>query len=209
MRHQNGVYSLTTKVLEIGTAGIAAQGLWDLARPHMMALVARTNESSSMAQLDGGDIVYTARVPVPKIIALAVSIGTRFPAPATSMGRVLLADLEPDVLDKVLDTPSRSGIVPRVVLTRTELDDSPAVSGSEDGRCPMSCCPTACGRWRPRSGTPTARTVVALNVTVHAAETSIETLTEEYLPLLLDTAAAVSDEWSHLALLPTATVDQK
>jgi IclR family pca regulon transcriptional regulator len=50
--------------------------------------------------------------------------------------------------------------------------------------------------------------VVALNVTVHAAETSIETLTEEYLPLLLDTAAAVSDEWSHLALLPTATVDQ-
>ena len=47
-----------------------------------------------MSQLDGSDIVYTARVPVPKIIAISVQIGTRFPAAATSMGRVLLADLD-------------------------------------------------------------------------------------------------------------------
>ena len=40
------------------------------------------------------------------------------------MGRVLLADLEPDLLDKALATPSRSGIVPRVVLSRPQLDDS-------------------------------------------------------------------------------------
>ncbi len=209
VRHQNGVYSLTTKVLEIGTAGIAAQGLWDLARPHMMALVARTNESSSMAQLDGGDIVYTARVPVPKIIALAVSIGTRFPAPATSMGRVLLADLEPDVLDKVLDTPSRSGIVPRVVLTRTELDDSLARIRERGWALSDELLSHGVRSVAAPVRDADGRTVVALNVTVHAAETSIETLTEEYLPLLLDTAAAVSDEWSHLALLPTATVDQK
>ena len=42
VRSSDGVYSLTTKVLEIGTAGIAAQGLWDIARPHMVALVAQT-----------------------------------------------------------------------------------------------------------------------------------------------------------------------
>ena len=118
VRSVGGSFSLTTRVLRLGTAGIAAQGIWDVARPHLVTLVGHTGESSSMSQLDGSDIVYTARVPVPKIIALAVSIGTLFPAVATSMGRVLLADLEPDELEEVLATPSRSGVIPRVTLSR-------------------------------------------------------------------------------------------
>ena len=93
VRSNDGLYTLTTKVLELGTGYIAALGIWELARPHLEALVAQTGESSSMSQLDGSDIVYVARVPVPKIIALSVHIGTRFPAAATSMGHVLLADL--------------------------------------------------------------------------------------------------------------------
>ena len=92
VRSLDGSYSLTTKVLRLGTVGIAAQGIWEVARPHLVALVSRTGESSSMSQLDGSDIVYTARVPVPKIIALSVSIGTLSPAVAT-MGKVLLSDL--------------------------------------------------------------------------------------------------------------------
>ena len=79
VRSVGGAYSLTAKVLEIGTAAIAAQGLWDVARPHLTALVSRTHESSSMSQLDGSDIVYMARVPVAKIIALSVSIARGFP----------------------------------------------------------------------------------------------------------------------------------
>ena len=71
-------------------AYVGSLGLWDVARPHLEDLVARTGESSSMAQLDGSDIVYVARVTVPKIIALRVEIGTRFPAPQTSQGKVLL-----------------------------------------------------------------------------------------------------------------------
>jgi tetratricopeptide (TPR) repeat protein len=68
----------------------------------MLALVGKTGESSSMSQLDGSDIVYMARVPVAKIIAISVQIGTRFPAPATSMGHVLLADLTAAQLDAAL-----------------------------------------------------------------------------------------------------------
>ena len=76
VRSTRGTYTLTSKVLELGTTYIAALGIWELARPHMQALVAQTGESSSMSQLDGSDIVYVARVPVPKIIALSVHIGT-------------------------------------------------------------------------------------------------------------------------------------
>ena len=78
-----------------------------------------------MSQLDGSDIVYVARVSVPKIIAIAVHIGTRFPAVATSMGQVLLADLSHAQLEEVLRLPSRSEIIPRVSPSRRELDARP------------------------------------------------------------------------------------
>lgn len=72
-------YSLTPRVLELGVAYVQSMGLWDVARPHLERLVERTGESCSIAQLDGSDIVYVARVSVPKIVSLAVHVGTRFP----------------------------------------------------------------------------------------------------------------------------------
>src|SRR3954468_5545141 len=93
VRSSEGLFQLTPRVLSLGMAYIGALGLWDIARPHLEQLVGRTGESSSMAQLDGSDIVYVARVAVPKLIALRVEIGTRFPAVQTSQGKVLLAAL--------------------------------------------------------------------------------------------------------------------
>ena len=87
-------YTLTPRVLELGAAYVGSLGLWDVARPHLQELSAKTNESCSIAQLDGSDIVYVARVAVPKIVGLSVQIGTRFPALQTSLGKVLLAELD-------------------------------------------------------------------------------------------------------------------
>ncbi|WP_075660805.1 IclR family transcriptional regulator domain-containing protein, partial [Streptomyces acidiscabies] len=117
-------YSLTPRVLDLGMAYVGSLGLWDVARPHMERLVARTNESCSVAQLDGGDIVYVARVAVPKIVTLSVRIGTRFPALQTSLGKVLLAALEPERLDKALAEPTRSGLTP---LWRPDAGERDAV----------------------------------------------------------------------------------
>jgi IclR family pca regulon transcriptional regulator len=204
VRSEEGAFTLTTQVLELGTAGIQAQGIWEIARPHLTALVRRTNESSSMAQLDGGDIVYTARVPVPKIIALRVSIGTRFPAVATSMGQVLLADLDEDDLATALSTPSLSGVIPRVTPARAELDERLATVRARgwaisDEQLAIGIRSVA-APVRDHEG----QTRAAANVTVHAAETSIEHLVGEYLPLLLETAEAISRDWSNLGLLPLA-----
>src|SRR6476620_11321084 len=116
-----GAAALTPKVLNLGIAYVASLGLWDIARPHLQALVARTGESSSMAQLDGSDIVYVARVSVPKLIALRVDIGTRFPAAQTSQGKVLLAALSPDELETTLAQPSRAGLPPYTGRTADQL----------------------------------------------------------------------------------------
>lgn len=202
VRSVDGVYSLTTRVLRLGTAGIAAQGLWDVARPHLQALVRRTGESSSMSQLDGSDIVYIARVPVPKIIAFSVSIGTLFPAVATSMGRVLLSDLDDAELDEVLDTESRSGIIPRVVPDRPALVADLAVIRERGWALSDEQLSIGVRSVATAVRDPAGRTAAAMNVTVHAAETSIEQLTEQHLPHLLDAANRVTSEWADFDRLP-------
>src|SRR4051794_29624109 len=121
VRSDNGSFGLTPKVLELGIAYAASLGLWGIARPHLEALVRQTGESSSMAQLDGPDIVYVARVSVPKIIALRVDIGTRFPAQRTSQGKVLLAALPVDEVPRVLAEPSRAGLPPAPARRPSDL----------------------------------------------------------------------------------------
>jgi IclR family transcriptional regulator, pca regulon regulatory protein len=189
-------FALTPKVLDLGTAYVGSLGLWDVARPRLEALVARTGESSSMAQLDGSDIVYVARVAVPKIITLRVEIGTRFPAVQTSQGKVLLAALSADQLEAALAVPSRSGLPPYTGVSpgqlREELSqvrargwalaDEELAPGVRSVAVPV----------RDRDGVVRA----AMNVTVHAAETSIETLLHDHLPLLLRTAGEVSADWA-------------
>ncbi|CAL9669807.1 IclR family transcriptional regulator domain-containing protein [Streptomyces sp. enrichment culture] len=197
-----GGFTLTARVLDLGLAHVQSLGLWGVARPHMERLVSRTHESTSVAQLDGSDIVYVARVAVPKIIALAVSIGTRFPAPQTSLGKVLLAGLEPAELDKALAEPSRSGAEPRHRWDRAGLDetlrqvrargwaltDQELAAGIRSVAAPV------------RDGE--GRVIAAMNVTVHAAETPVETLRDEYLPLLLHAAGEVSADFARYGALP-------
>ncbi len=208
VRSDDGVYSLTTRVLRLGTAGIAAQGLWDVARPHLAALVRHTNESSSMSQLDGSDIVYTARVPVAKIIALSVNIGTLFPAVATSMGHVLLSEHDTAELDDVLATPSRSGIIPRVVPSRAALDTSFATVRERGWALSDEALSVGIRSIPAPVRDTNGRIAAAANVTVHAAETSIEKLTDEYLPYLLETTTAITSAWADRALLPVASADE-
>ena len=195
-------FVLTPRVLELGMTYINYLDMWDVARPHMEKLVGQTNESTSMAQLDGSDIVYVARVAVPKIVTLSVSIGTRFPAVATSMGKVLLAALDADELDAMLAEPSRSGITPRWRPSRSELH--PVLREVRAKGWALADQDLAPGIRSIATGVRDGdgRVVAAVNVTVHAAETSVETLTGEYLPLLLHTAADISHDWALLESVP-------
>ena len=101
VRQDGSNFSLRPRVLELGYAYLSALSLPEVAHPHMESLVAEVNESSSIAVLDDLDIVYVARVPTQRIMSITIAVGTRLPAYATSMGRVLLAGLDP--------TPSRNG----------------------------------------------------------------------------------------------------
>jgi IclR family pca regulon transcriptional regulator len=84
-------FRLRPRLLELGYAYLSGLRLPDVAEPHLTRLAEETGESSSLAVLDGADIVYVARVAVYRIMSAAIGVGTRFPAYATSMGRAILA----------------------------------------------------------------------------------------------------------------------
>lgn len=88
-------FRLTPKVLELGYAYLSALTLPELAGPHLEELSAGVQESTSMSVLDGADVVYVARVATSRLMTATITIGTRLPAHATAMGRVLLAALPP------------------------------------------------------------------------------------------------------------------
>ena len=199
-------FELTPRVLDLGMSYVLSRGLWEIARPHMEALVARTRESTSIAQLDGSDIVYVARVAVPKIVTLAVTIGTRFPAVQTSLGKVLLAALPPAEAERVLAEPSRSGITPpwrpdaaeRAAVLREvrargwALTDEQLAPGIRSVAVPL------------RDGDGTV--IAALNVNSHAAETPLDVLIGQHLPLLIQAAGAISADWAACHGAPQVTM---
>jgi IclR family transcriptional regulator, pca regulon regulatory protein len=199
-------YALTPRVLDLGVAYVRSMGLWDVARPHLERLVEQTNESCSIAQLDGSDIVYVARVSVPKIVSLTVQIGTRFPALPTSLGKVQLAALPPDELERVLAQPTRSGLEARWRPGRAERDaelrdvrargwsmtDEQLALGIRSIAAPL------------RDGT--GRVIAGVNVNCHAAETTVEYLVDHHLPLLLQAAGEISADFARLQSVPHHTV---
>jgi IclR family pca regulon transcriptional regulator len=186
-------FSLTPRVLDIGYAYLSSLDLADIAQPEMEALVDATHESSSAAVLDGHEIVYVVRVPTKRIMTVSLGLGSRLPAHATSMGRVLLADLAPERLDDHLPAEPWPGLTPRTITDRpsllAELDrvrrqgwalvDQELEDGVRSIAAPL----------RDRTG----RAVAALNVSSHAGRISLDVLCDDFLPRLVATAARISD----------------
>lgn len=190
VRSDGRYFSLTARVLELGYAYLSSLTLPEVAEPHLEDLVASVNESSSMSVLDGTDIVYVARVPVSRIMTVAISVGTRFPAYATSMGRVLLAGLpEPD-LDKILAELRLEPLTGRTItspeafrseLTRIRGQGWSLVNQELENGLRAVAAPV-----RDSAG----RVVAAVNVSAHANRT-LESMRRDLLPPLLAATAAI------------------
>src|SRR5665647_13762 len=89
VRSDKRMFSMRPRVLELGYAYLSGLSLPEVAQPHLEELTAAVHESTSISVLDGDMVVYVARVAAKRIMAVGITVGTRFPAYATSMGRVL------------------------------------------------------------------------------------------------------------------------
>ncbi|MFD6323652.1 IclR family transcriptional regulator C-terminal domain-containing protein [Streptomyces sp. NPDC058442] len=185
------LFRLTPRVLELGYAYLAGSSLPDIAEPHLEKLVAEVRESSSLCVLDGDDIVYVSRVPTTRIMTATITVGTRFPAHVTSVGRVLLAHLPDDQLDRHLARCELRPLTPRTIVSppqlRAELQrvrkqgyaimDQELEVGLRTVAAPV------------RDGDGTV--VAAVNIPVHASRNSVDSVRRDLLPALLATVARI------------------
>jgi IclR family pca regulon transcriptional regulator len=121
VRTDGRLFALTPRVLELGYAYLSSLSLPEIAQPHLEALVREVQESASVSVLDGPDVVYVARVPTSRIMTVAITIGTRLPAYATSMGRVLLAALPADERERVLASLPAQPLTDRTITDPAAL----------------------------------------------------------------------------------------
>ncbi|MER6162641.1 IclR family transcriptional regulator C-terminal domain-containing protein [Streptomyces sp. NPDC001868] len=201
--HTDGrLFRLTPRVLELGYAYLSTFTLPDLALPHLERLVAQVGESSSLCVLDGDAIVYVARVPTSRIMTATITVGTRFPAHVTSVGRVILAHLPDEEIDTRLARADLRPLTRRTLTSadqlRTELRrvrrqgyavvDQELEEGLRSVAAPV----------RDRDG----EVVAGVNIPVHAGRTSVESVRRDLLPQLLATVARIEAD---LCVTGTAT----
>lgn len=196
VRGEGGRWSLTPRVLSIGQHYSASNALIEIAQPHLLDLSVKTGESASLAALDRRDAVYIARVPVRRIMSINVSIGTRIPAFASSMGRVLLA-WAPDV---VVDEIIAGGLPSLTKHTVTDVDEFRGVLRQvrEDGWSIVAeeleiGLLSVSAPVRDRSG----EVVAALASSTSVGRSSVEAIRSDVVPLLLDAAERISADLGH------------
>jgi len=188
----DGVFRLTPRVLELGYTFLSSLRLPDVAQPVMEQVVDTLHESCSVSVLDATDIVYVARVPAKRIMAINLAIGSRLPAYPTSMGRVLLAALSPAALDGYFARAELKPLTDRTITSPDELRrviaqvrergwamvDQEVEVGVRSVAAPIV----------DRSG----RTVAAVNVSSHASRVNLKDMRARHLPLLLEAARRIS-----------------
>ncbi|MCX5562199.1 IclR family transcriptional regulator C-terminal domain-containing protein [Streptomyces sp. NBC_00038] len=190
--HTDGrMFRLTPRVLELGYSYLSGFTLPDLAEPHLEQLVAQVRESSSLCVLDGDDIVYVARVPTSRIMTATITVGTRFPAHVTSVGRVMLAHLPDEEIDARLARAELRPLTARTIVLAESLKvellrvrrqgyaivDQELEEGLRSVAAPV----------RDRDG----EVVAAVNIPVHASRNSMDSVRRDLLPHLLATVARI------------------
>jgi IclR family pca regulon transcriptional regulator len=192
-------WSLTPRVLTIGQHYAAANGIVEIAQPHLLRMTERTGESASLAQLDGIDVVYVARVHVRRVLSLNVDIGTRLPVHATSMGRVLAAYAEASVVDRIITEGGLPALTRHTITDPIEFRDALheartrgyAIVDSEleDGFLSAAV---------PVRDAP-GDVVAALAYSTSRGRRSVEEVEQDAIPVLLEVAADISRDVALLA----------
>jgi len=114
-------FLLRPKVLELGAAYLESMNIEQVTRNHLEELARSTADSAALCVLDGVEIVYVARASVRTLLRLEAHIGSRFPAHATSTGRVLLAGVSPESLARYFENASLAALTERTVTDPAKL----------------------------------------------------------------------------------------
>jgi IclR family pca regulon transcriptional regulator len=180
MRTDGKFFSLTPHVLNLGFSYLSGLSLTEVAHPHVQDLVSTVHESSSVAVLDGDDVVYVVRVPTKRIMTVAISVGTRFPAFATSMGRIERVNLVPLTRFTVTDPKRLRQMIDEIRAEGFAITDQELEEGLRSTAVPI----------RDAGG----NTIAAINLSAQATRVTLAHMRDEFLPHLLEAAHRIETD---------------
>lgn len=193
-KSKGGRFSLTPKILSLGYSYFSSQNIWEIATPHLEQLSKIIKESSSLAILEGTDIVYVARVSVNKIMNHSLVVGTRLPAHATSSGKVLLSNLSVDELDAYFQQTKLEAYTEKTITSEKEIREELkrvrkmgyAISQEQLELGLISVAAPV--------KDITGKVVAAVNCPTHTGRNNVDRILNEFLPLLLKVTKGISNE---------------
>ncbi len=182
-------YSLTPKVLRLSQSYMYSARLPRLVQPELNRLASTLKEASSAGVLDGDDVLCVAALSVGRIVSATLQPGTRVPAYCTSNGRVLLSALPEAECNAWIARQTLQPLTPRTVITARRLANEVARTRAQgyatvDQELELGLRTIAVPIRNARG-----EVLAAINVSVHAAQLSMERLVERCLPALLQTQA--------------------
>ncbi len=187
-------FLLRPKVLELGSAYLESMNIERLTRTHLEELARATNDSAALCVLDGMQTVYVARASVRTLLRLEAHVGSRFPAHATSTGRVLLAGLSADRLERYLSRAPFEQLTDKTVIEPARLRQlihecrrtGYATVQDELAYGVVALAVPVFDQQR--------RVVAALNTSSHSRRLSKAQLVRDRLAMLLDVSRQISED---------------
>lgn len=192
LRSEGRYFSPTPRVLDLGWSYLDALHVEEIRCGALRELAEEVNESAALVALDGGEIVYLARVHTPRLLTVPGGIGGRLPAAVTAGGRVLMAALPPEELEvhlsatKLVAYTHRSVVDPgafRAILASVARRGWSFVDEELELGLRAIAAPV-----RDGSG----RAVAAVSISSSTSRITVEGLQERCLPALLETARRIS-----------------
>ncbi len=102
-------YQLGPKLLQLGFLAQSQADLVQIARPHLEALAAASEDVVHLGRLDGDQALYLDKIPGRRRVEISSRIGDRHPLTSTGLGKALLID-DPEVnWRRLFDTDQAAG----------------------------------------------------------------------------------------------------
>lgn len=182
-------FTVTPKVLRLGTGCLATMPLPRIVQPLLDELSARIEQSTSVSILDETEIVYVARAAHRRVMSIALMPGSRLPAYCTSMGRVALAALSVDQRRAVLEMTHLAARTARTVTDKDALLAELEATATRGYACIDQEVEIGLRSIAVPLRNLRGQTVAALNVGLPVTAATMEELVQTYLPPLLEVQA--------------------
>lgn len=189
----NGDYRPGVKTLTLGTAALRSLDLVGIATPRLQRLGEATGETVNLAVLNGDRVLYLVRLRNSDLVTANIQVGSTLPAVTTSIGKLLLANLEPDDLaERITEESFAAQHGPNAKVSLEELREE--LDKIRDQGWAMQDEELAYGL-RSVAGPivgADGRVVAGVNLAVQARDWSTQRIVRELRPVVLETCQEIS-----------------